>query len=55
MLAANLGRIDLVRILLSQGARVDLVAKDGWTALEAARMIGDDEAMALLRAAGATE
>ena len=55
MLAANRGSLDILRLLLAQGARVDIVAKDGWTALEAAVMIGDDEAAALLRTAGARE
>jgi ankyrin repeat protein len=53
MLAANRGFLDVVHLLLAHGARVDIVAKDGWTALQAAEMIGDEEAAALLRAAGA--
>ena len=53
MLAANRGYLDILRLLLAHGARVDLTAKDGWTALQAAEMIGDEEAAALLRAAGA--
>ena len=53
MLAANRGYLDIMRLLLGRGARVDLRAKDGWTAFQAAEMIGDDEAMALLRRAGA--
>ena len=54
MLAANRGFADLVRLLLERGARVDSRAKDGWTALQAAEMIGDEEIAALLRAAGAS-
>jgi ankyrin repeat protein len=55
MLAANRGFLDIVRLLLAHGAEVDIVAKDGWTALQAAEMIGDEETAALLRAAGARE
>ncbi len=55
MLAANRGFIDLVRLLLDQDAEVGVRAKDGWTALQAAEMIGDDEIVALLRTAGALE
>ena len=55
MLAANRGFVDLVRLLLDQGADVRIRAKDGWTALQAAEMIGDNETAALLRAAGALE
>ena len=54
MLAANRGRLDAVRMLLQAGAEVDSVADDGWTAVQAAEMIGDEEIVALLRAAGAT-
>jgi cytohesin len=53
MLAANRGFLDVVHLLLAHGARIDIVAKDGWTALQAAEMIGDEEIAALLRAAGA--
>ncbi|MDJ0607941.1 MAG: ankyrin repeat domain-containing protein [Kiloniellales bacterium] len=55
MLAANRGFVDLVSLLLDQGAEVGIRAKDGWTALQAAEMIGDNETAALLRAAGALE
>ena len=55
MLAANRGFVDLVRLLLDQGADVGIRAKDGWTALQAAEMIGDGETAALLRAAGELE
>jgi uncharacterized protein len=55
MLAANRARLEEVRLLLEAGADVTLKAKDGWTALAAAEMIGDDEIAALLRQAGARE
>jgi uncharacterized protein len=55
MLAANRARLEEVRVLLQAGADVNLKARDGWTALAAAEMIGDDEIAALLRAAGARE
>ena len=54
MLAANVGSVSGVQILIEAGADVSLTAKDGWTALEAAEMIGDDESATLLRQAGAT-
>jgi ankyrin repeat protein len=49
------GLLDLVRLLLAAGADPKLRAKDGWTALQAAEMVGDDEIVALLRDAGAAE
>ena len=55
MLAANRGFLDIVELLLAHGARSDLVAADGWTALEAAEMFGDPEIVATLKAAGAQE
>ncbi|MGD1880346.1 MAG: ankyrin repeat domain-containing protein, partial [Kiloniellaceae bacterium] len=55
MLAANRARLEEVKLLLQAGADVTLKANDGWTALAAAEMIGDDEIAALLRAAGAKE
>ena len=53
MLAANRGYVDIVRLLLGHDARVDVVAKDGWTALQAAEMIGDGAVADVLRDAGA--
>ena len=53
MLAANRGYLEVLRVLIAAGADVQAVAEDGWTARQAAEMIGDDEAAALLRAAGA--
>ena len=53
MLAANRGYLEVLRVLIAAGADVRAVAEDGWTARQAAEMVGDDEAAALLRAAGA--
>ncbi|MDH3468785.1 MAG: ankyrin repeat domain-containing protein, partial [Gammaproteobacteria bacterium] len=55
MLAANRGAVQAVTLLLAAGANVNARAKDGWTALEAARMIGDNEIESLLKKAGARE
>lgn len=52
MLAANSGSLAAVELLLARGARADLRAKDGWTALEAAKMAGGDGIAAAIRAAG---
>lgn len=38
-----------------QSDQASLKARDGWTALKAAAMIGQEEIVALLGAAGATE
>ncbi len=54
MWAANWGALHVVEILLVSGADPNLVAEDGWTALGAAEMTGDDEILRLLEAAGAT-
>jgi ankyrin repeat protein len=43
MWAANNGRRSIVQVLLDHGADATLVAKDGWTAGEAARMAGHVE------------
>jgi ankyrin repeat protein len=43
----------VVQLLLSHGADVNLQARDGWTALGAAEMVGDATIAALLRAAAA--
>ena len=53
MLAANRGYLMVLQVLIAAGAEVNAVAEDGWTALQAAEMVDDDEAAALLRAAGA--
>ena len=42
MLAANLGRVAIVELLLQAGANASLRAADGWTAAQAARMIGEE-------------
>ncbi len=55
MLAANSGVLSAVRLLLAAGADANARANDGWTALEAAGMIGADEIAAALRRAGAQE
>ena len=55
MLAANRARLEEVKLLLQAGADPTLKAKDGWTALAAADMIGDSEIVELLRLAGARE
>lgn len=52
MLAANSGSLAAVELLLARGARADLRAKDGWTALDAAKMVGGDRIAAAIRAAG---
>jgi ankyrin repeat protein len=44
-----------LRSLIEAGADVHAEAADGWTALKAAEMIGDEEAAALLRAADARQ
>ncbi len=55
MLAANRGFSDSVRSLLAAGADVNARAADGWTALEAAEMIGDEVTLAILHDAMARE
>ena len=55
MLAANRGFSDTVRSLLAAGADPNARAADGWTALAAAEMIGDQPTIAILREAGAQE
>jgi len=49
MWAANAGDIAIVRRLLRAGARVSIVAKDGWTAIKAAEMAGHENIAELLR------
>lgn len=51
MYAANSGFADLVEILLANGADVDARARDGWTAIEAAEMVGETGIVERLRAA----
>jgi ankyrin repeat protein len=48
MWAANNGRTSIVKLLLDRGADAGLVAKDGWTAGEAARMAGHSEIARML-------
>ncbi len=55
MLAANRGQLAVVEALLEAGAEASIRGRDGWTALAAARMIGDDEIARLLERAGARE
>ncbi|MEE8203282.1 MAG: ankyrin repeat domain-containing protein [Alphaproteobacteria bacterium] len=45
----------IVEALMAAGADVNARADDGWTALEAAEMIGDDDIAEMLRRAGARE
>jgi len=55
MYAANHGFEDLVGVLLAIGADPTVRARDGWTALKAAEMVGETDIIAVLRSAGATE
>ena len=52
MWAANGGFVSIVRSLLAAGADPGVVAEDGWTALQAAEMIGDEDVIAAIVAAG---
>ncbi len=54
MYAANHGFADLVDLLLARGADPRARAVDGWTAMEAAEMVGESGIIAALKAAGAT-
>ncbi len=47
--------MEVLRSLIEAGANVHAKAIDGWTALKAAEMVGDEDAAALLRAADARE
>jgi len=49
MLAANRDMLLTVKRLLTAGASVDLIARDGWTATEAAKMVGAMEIVETLR------
>lgn len=51
MYAANSGFADLVGILLASGADVGATARDGWTAVQAAEMVGETAIVDRLRAA----
>ena len=51
MYAANSGFADLVGILLANGANVAATASDGWTAVQAAEMVGETAIVKRLRAA----
>ncbi|MDX1434688.1 MAG: ankyrin repeat domain-containing protein, partial [Gammaproteobacteria bacterium] len=53
MYAANSGFADLVEALLARGADVDARASDGWTAIQAAEMVGETAIVDRLRAAAA--
>jgi ankyrin repeat protein/formylmethanofuran dehydrogenase subunit D len=55
MLAANRGALGVVTSLVAAGADVNIRANDGWTALKAAEMIGEDDIVQHLRLAGARE
>ena len=49
MYAANSGFADLVETLLTRGADVDATASDGWTAIQAAEMVGETAIVERLR------
>jgi ankyrin repeat protein len=51
MYAANSGFTDLIGILLAGGADVGATARDGWTAVQAAEMVGETAIVDRLRAA----
>jgi ankyrin repeat protein len=51
MLAANRGQREAVVLLLEHGADASLIAEDGWTAAQAARMVGEEALARLLEAA----
>ena len=51
MYAANSGFSDLVERLLANGADVGATARDGWTAIQAAEMVGETAIAERLRAA----
>jgi ankyrin repeat protein len=51
MYAANSGFADLVELLLTSGADVSATASDGWTAIDAAEMVGETAIVQRLRVA----
>ena len=53
MAASVNGRVDVIRVLLAAGARVNLGDAIGWTALMSASYYGQIEAIRVLLAAGA--
>lgn len=52
--AANEGRVDMIRLLVAKGAKVDTVSVSGKTALDYAQENGHQEAVKVLRELGAT-
>jgi ankyrin repeat protein len=52
--AAQFGQVDVIKVLVDAGADIHAADSDGDTPLQAARRWGTPEAVAALRAAGAT-
>jgi ankyrin repeat protein len=55
MLAAKLGKLDLVKLLIDADADMDLADYDGDTAMRLARKAGNSEIASYLRQVGAVE
>lgn len=55
IVAAGRGHVDIVRILLDAGAKVNAKNRDGTTALMAAERWGNTEIIEMLKQAGAKE
>ncbi len=55
MLAANGNYADLVELLLAAGADPRARAADGWTAVEAAQMVGATDIVTLLENAASAD